>query len=87
MEKCFEKWNDKEYLVRVIPFPEELGYGSPIKVASSLLWDAISDAYDKSDGKAVGIDNGIFCYVEPKFIDSGPTDKELADYVIKKIVF
>lgn len=87
MEKYIEKWDGKEYPVRVIPFPEELGYGSPIKVASHLLWDLIADAYERGDRKAAEIDNEIFCYVEPKFMDSDPMDKELADYVIKNIVF
>ena len=83
MEKYFEKWNGMLFPVRVIPLPEDLGYGSPVNVASRELWNFIE--YDVYEGNkdAEAIDNNIFFYIEPSLFDLEPTDKELADYVIK----
>ena len=86
MEKYFEEWNGEKYPVRVVPFDEDYWCGSPIKVASSLLWDVMVDAYEQGDKKAVAIDDEIFCYCDPEFIAKDPTDEAIRKYVIEFIL-
>ncbi len=82
MEKYFEEWDGNKYPVRVIPVDEDLGYGSPINVASYNLWEAIEDSYYKGDKRSSEIDNDIFCYCDHEFIANDPTDEEIMKYVM-----
>lgn len=86
MEKYFEEWDGKQFPVRKVMLPQELG-GYKANVAGEELWDEISYAYENLNGRthnaAVELDNEIFFYCEYGFIASDPTDEEIVEYLIK----
>lgn len=82
MEKYFKVWNGKEFPVRVVMLPQELG-GYKANVADFELWNAIEDAYYDGDKTANNIDDYIYYYCDSGFIASDPTDEEIIEYLIK----
>ena len=85
MEKYFEEWCGRRFPVRVVSFPEDKGFGSPVNIASRELWNFIE--YDVYDGnkEAEEIDNRILFYCDEEFFDKEPSDKELAEEVLRYI--
>lgn len=84
MNKYYEEWDGKKFPVREVELPEELG-GFVTNVATIELWDAIEDAYDADDKKAINIDDSIYFYCEYGFIENDPTDEEIVEYLIKYV--
>lgn len=90
MDKYYEKWNGVEYPVRVVPIPEEWGFGSPAIVADIELWSAIEYACNHEESEqhsdAIDLDNEIFFYCDSGLVASDPSDEYLVEYLRKRIV-
>lgn len=80
MEKYFEKCLGKNFPVRYVWLPEDMG-GIKAKIADFELWDAISDYCERGDREYIDLDNTIFFYCDSGFIASNPTDEEIIDYL------
>ena len=52
-----------------------------VTVADYALWLAMEDDYNNEDENAHGIDNEVFAYVRPGYLESNPTDDELRSYL------
>ena len=90
MEKYYEVVSGERFPVRVVPVPEEWGFGSPINVADDRLAMALEEAgNDETDKQILNdlekIDNKICFYCNYGFIASDPTDEEIVEYLKKNL--
>jgi len=86
MEKYYEEWEGKQYLVRTVQITDEIAdelaaVENSINVATYDLFLAMEKAfYDEHNPKheeAEELDNDIFYYVSPGYLETDPTDEEL----------
>ena len=85
MEKYFEEWDGKKFLVREVMFEVCDGMETMVKVADVDLWDAIEEDYNNGNSEAHALDNDIYFYCDYGFIASDPTDDEIVEYLIKNV--
>ena len=85
MIKDFIEWKGKQFPVRELRIPDEIG-GFVAKVADIELFNAIEEDYYNEDKEAVAIDNSIYYYCNSGFIASDPTDREICDYLVGTLV-
>ena len=71
------EYNGKNYPARDIDNVPKFEDEGTVTVADYMLWVAMEDDYNNEDEDAHGIDNEIFAYVEPGFLESNPNDDEL----------
>lgn len=74
-------YKEKKYPARDIDKVPEYEDEGTVTVADYALWLAMEDDYNNEDENAHGIDNEVFAYVRPGFLESNPTDDELRSYL------
>lgn len=85
MEKTTIQWNGKSYPARIIKLSEktanEYDEHDEVVVSVESLWDDIETAYYQNNGDAIGIDDGVFFYVEDSFMAGEPSEVEMQEYL------
>ena len=80
-----EIFNGVEYPVLELVWPEELGYGSPLRVSKQSLWEVLEIPYNNGDEEANRIDNSICFYFPDDYIDSKPSWEDLTEKLAEEL--